>query len=55
MFRAIITHHQELGTVCAAVRCISCEGSLFIRLYSSHGVTVVVESLCVVACGSEFR
>jgi hypothetical protein len=25
MFRAIIAHHQELGTVCAAVRCISCE------------------------------
>jgi hypothetical protein len=23
MFRAIIAHHQELGTVCAAVRCIS--------------------------------
>jgi hypothetical protein len=21
MFRAIIAHHQELGTVCAAVRC----------------------------------
>jgi hypothetical protein len=25
MFRAIIAHHQELGTVCAAVRCINCE------------------------------
>jgi hypothetical protein len=25
MFRAIIAHHQELGTVCAAVRCISYE------------------------------
>jgi hypothetical protein len=25
MFRAIIAHHQELGTVCAAVRCIRCE------------------------------
>jgi hypothetical protein len=25
MFRAIIAHHQELGTVCAAVRFISCE------------------------------
>jgi hypothetical protein len=24
MFRAIIAHHQELGTVCAAVRCIGC-------------------------------
>jgi hypothetical protein len=21
MFRAIIAHHQELGTICAAVRC----------------------------------
>jgi hypothetical protein len=30
-------------------------GSLFGRLYSNHGVMVVVESLCVVACGSEFR
>jgi hypothetical protein len=27
MYRAIIAHHKELGTVCAAV-----------RLYSSHGV-----------------
>jgi hypothetical protein len=25
MFRAIIAHHRELGTVRAAVRCISCE------------------------------
>jgi hypothetical protein len=25
MIRAIIAHHQELGTVCAAVRCVSCE------------------------------
>jgi hypothetical protein len=25
MFRAIIAHHQELGTVCAAIRCVSCE------------------------------
>jgi hypothetical protein len=25
MFRAIIAHHQQLGTVFAAVRCISCE------------------------------
>jgi hypothetical protein len=25
MFRVIIAHHQELGTVCAALRCISFE------------------------------
>jgi hypothetical protein len=30
-------------------------GSLFGRLYSNHGVMVVVQYLCVVACGSEFR
>jgi hypothetical protein len=44
MFRAIIAHHQELGTVCAAVRCISCEvlssvgyipGMVFITLINS--------------------
>jgi hypothetical protein len=29
--------------------------SLFGRLYSNHGVMVLEESLCVVACGSEFR
>jgi hypothetical protein len=28
MFRAIIAHRQELGTVCAAVRCISVRFSL---------------------------
>jgi hypothetical protein len=28
MFRAIIAHHQELGTVSAAVRCISVRFSL---------------------------
>jgi hypothetical protein len=27
MFRAIIAHHQELGTVCAAVRCYKLCGS----------------------------
>jgi hypothetical protein len=25
MFQTIIAHHQELGTVCAAIRCVSCE------------------------------
>jgi hypothetical protein len=45
MFRAIIAHHQELGTVCAAVRCYTklC-GSLFSRLYSRRGVSVVIQS-----------
>jgi hypothetical protein len=43
MFRAIIAHHQELGTVCAAVRCHKLCGSLFSRLYSSRGVSVVVQ------------
>jgi hypothetical protein len=28
MFRAIIAHHQDLGNVCAAVRCISVRFSL---------------------------
>jgi hypothetical protein len=28
MFRAIVAHHQELETVCAAVRCISVRFSL---------------------------
>jgi hypothetical protein len=25
MFRAISAHNEELGTVCAAIRCVSCE------------------------------
>jgi hypothetical protein len=44
MFRAIIAHHQELGTVCAAVQCYKLCGSLFSRLYSRRGVSVVVQS-----------
>jgi hypothetical protein len=42
MFRVIIAHHQELGTVYAAVRCYKLCGSLFSRLYSRRGVSVVV-------------
>jgi hypothetical protein len=44
MFQAIIAHHQELGTLCAAVRCFKFCGSLFGRLYSRRGVSVVVQS-----------
>jgi hypothetical protein len=44
MLRAITAHHQELGTVCAAVRCYKLYGSLFSRLYSRHSVSVVVQS-----------
>jgi hypothetical protein len=42
MFRAIIAHHQEVWTVCAAVRWYKLCGSLFSRLYSRRGVSVVV-------------
>jgi hypothetical protein len=41
MFRIIIAHHQELGTVCAAVRCYKLWGSLCSQLYSGRGVSAV--------------
>jgi hypothetical protein len=43
MFQAIIAHHQELATVCAAVRCYKLCGSLFDPLHSMRGVSVVVQ------------
>jgi hypothetical protein len=54
MFRAIIVHHQELGTVCAAVRCISVRFSLqsaMFQVWCFGGGRV----LCVVARGSEVQ
>jgi hypothetical protein len=44
IFRTIIAHHQELGTVCAAVRCYKLWVSPFSRLYSGRGVSAVVQS-----------
>jgi hypothetical protein len=44
MFRVIIAHHQELGTVCAAVRFYKLCGSLFGPLQSMRGVSMVVQS-----------
>jgi hypothetical protein len=54
MFRAIIVHHQELGTVCAAVRCISVRFSLQSAIFQAwcYGGGRV---LCVVARGSEVQ
>jgi hypothetical protein len=55
MFRAIIVHHQELGTVCAAIRYVSCEVPSSVVYIAAMVLWVVVESLCVVACGSEVQ